>query len=568
MNTKRILLVAVVAGLSQSLHAALPVFRGASYDTDLGQGYNDASVPATSAISNIGYAVGEATFRTPSQPNGGRRALKWTPNGWTSFPASPPNLSGYTTSHVAAIHPVSNISVGDSETFSAGGLSLGFRALRWAENGVATQLSGIGASPTGHADTRALAVNSFGTTVGFSSKYVGADYRGKRAVRWSANTSNYFELDTLAPQPGSGYLDSHAIDINESAVSAGTSDFYSNGSYLGQRAVRWNAVGAITQLGVLGSATTGFTHVESVGINNEGVIAGLASKYDASGDYLGKRAVRYAANSITAVELGGLGGTTVGGFSSARVRSISDSGLIVGASNKYLLGADIGTRAVYWNTTGAAAANELPGLGTNNGVAEALANAANADDVIAGWCEKYVNNVSQGKRAVIWTTAGTDAVIDLNTLIDDPKWLLTEAAAISDTGFVSGIGQFDDDGASSGPAYTRHFSMLIPQAGTYGRGDANFDTKINFDDLLLLAQHYGQSNVGKEHDVGDLNLDGNINFDDLLALAQHYQAGAILSTDDLDATFTAHWALARSMVPEPSSIMALSSIAFAARRRR
>ena len=51
-------------------------------------------------------------------------------------------------------------------------------------------------------------------------------------------------------------------------------------------------------------------------------------------------------------------------------------------------------------------------------------------------------------------------------------------------------------------------------------GDVNLDGTVNFNDLLALAQHYG--NTGANWDQGDLNYDGTVNFNDLLALAQNY----------------------------------------------
>lgn len=53
-------------------------------------------------------------------------------------------------------------------------------------------------------------------------------------------------------------------------------------------------------------------------------------------------------------------------------------------------------------------------------------------------------------------------------------------------------------------------------------GDANRDRVVNFDDLLLLAQNYGQS--GKSFSGGNFNYstDGRVDFDDLLLLAQRY----------------------------------------------
>ncbi len=53
-------------------------------------------------------------------------------------------------------------------------------------------------------------------------------------------------------------------------------------------------------------------------------------------------------------------------------------------------------------------------------------------------------------------------------------------------------------------------------------GDANRDGTANFDDLLILAQNYGQT--GKTFSQGNFNYDGggNVNFDDLLIVAQKY----------------------------------------------
>jgi parallel beta-helix repeat protein len=51
-------------------------------------------------------------------------------------------------------------------------------------------------------------------------------------------------------------------------------------------------------------------------------------------------------------------------------------------------------------------------------------------------------------------------------------------------------------------------------------GDANRDKSVNFTDLLVLAQNYGQT--GRTFSQGDFNYDGTVNFGDLLLLAQRY----------------------------------------------
>ncbi len=90
-------------------------------------------------------------------------------------------------------------------------------------------------------------------------------------------------------------------------------------------------------------------------------------------------------------------------------------------------------------------------------------------------------------------------------------------------------------------------------------GDATLDGIVNFDDLLILAQNYGQS--GPNFDWKRGNFDGNtsVNFDDLLALAQHYGQSA-LQPSTTRSDFAADWALAQALVPEPVSFSLVAAL--------
>ena len=55
-------------------------------------------------------------------------------------------------------------------------------------------------------------------------------------------------------------------------------------------------------------------------------------------------------------------------------------------------------------------------------------------------------------------------------------------------------------------------------------GDANRDGRVDFADLLVLGQHYGES--GATWATGDFNADGAVGFDDLLLLARYYGQSA------------------------------------------
>lgn len=101
------------------------------------------------------------------------------------------------------------------------------------------------------------------------------------------------------------------------------------------------------------------------------------------------------------------------------------------------------------------------------------------------------------------------------------------------------------------------------------KGDANLSGNVNFDDLLKLAQRYNQA--GKWSD-GDSNYDGTVNFDDLLSLAQNYGGalaveGTTLS-NDIGGSFSADFALAVSLTPEPATLSSLAVAAALLRRRR
>lgn len=111
--------------------------------------------------------------------------------------------------------------------------------------------------------------------------------------------------------------------------------------------------------------------------------------------------------------------------------------------------------------------------------------------------------------------------------------------------------------------YTNYDMAVVGQIH-YEPGDTNGDRNVNFDDLLTLAQNY-ESPGPRIWADGDFTADGVVGFDDLLLLAQHYDGAAGLSGDTLSDAFVADFALARSLVPEPTGALLLLG---AIRRRR
>ncbi len=127
---------------------------------------------------------------------------------------------------------------------------------------------------------------------------------------------------------------------------------------------------------------------------------------------------------------------------------------------------------------------------------------------------------------------------------------------------VNGDGQVNISLNAAGSDVDQLVKVIL--GTTYG--DANLDGRVNFDDLLTLAQHYGDPTGGWT--TGNFNGTAGVNFDDLLMLAQHYGAGTIVETNASIGSeqFQADWHLARSIVPEPAA--GVVAVAFLFKRRR
>jgi hypothetical protein len=316
---------------------------------------------------------------------------------------------------------------------------MGYSPTVWDASGKATALSMLGTSSIGRGDSQAVAVNAGGLIVGYAEKYdSGGNLLGRRAMRWDAS-GNGTELGILALF-GGGSSAAQAYAVNNTGMIVGTAAGPGTGSPV---AVRWDAGGNAIQMGNLGTDSMGNTSSQPTAINSSGVSVGFCTLYNPvgpPGNLLGRRPVRWdASGNIT--ELPGLG-KDPSGVTYGQANGINDRGVIFGDVDSYdASGKFLGFRSVRWDSAGnQTILGALPVLPTETIITNARA--INSAGIIVGNSTKDLNNQAV-QRAVLWDASGN--VTDLNSLID-PKsgWTLVDVRAISDTGWITGLGYYND----------------------------------------------------------------------------------------------------------------------------
>lgn len=189
---------------------------------------------------------------------------------------------------------------------------------------------------------------------------------------------------------------------------------------------------------------------------------------------------------------------------------------------------------------------------------------------VTGTANSLVSQLRIDASATLDLGASTmllDYAVDQSPLLLIQERIL-DASLTSSMPGMDAIGVIDTS-VSSTPSFNGSGDLdgttLILRATLFG--DTNLDRVVDFDDLLALAQNY--NGTEKLWQQGDFNYDQSVNFDDLLQLAQRY--GGSLSQSqlaDLPASFAEDWLVARSLVPEPTSILVCLSVLCHRRRRR
>jgi uncharacterized membrane protein len=429
--------------------AGLPVYGSPGFTTGVG-GYIAFSpggydgINRNIAVNNAGIAIASANRFNAAGGSTDSRALRWSAT--TSEVLGDLGTSGGTAFTRAFAINEAGVAVG--------GASIGFgeeRTVRWSNpSTTAAALT----TPAGFAGALGYDINESGTTLGIGFLPLGM---GIQAVRWNATGT-----PTLLPKLP-GFFSTEVRDLNDAGIALGRAFRGSDD----ERAVRWDAAGTIVELGHLGLNAAGTTFVAARALNTTGTAVGFAATFDPSGSYLGTAPVRWQAGTTAATELARL---SIAPNSFGLAGAINDAGTAVGSVSKSpaFPTDEFGTRAARWDA-GGTAVTVLGTLGVSaNGEAHAEALAINATGLIVGTTSAH-NSATElpDPRAVLWNPTETTA-IDLNTLVDPSVgWTLTHAFAISDTGWVAGLGDFDPDGSGGQEAYARLFLLHVPEPANF-----------------------------------------------------------------------------------------------------
>ena len=461
--------------------------------------------------------------------------------------------------------------VGTSTKYVAG-KPKGDRAVRWAAgSSIPTELGALSVSTEGFSSTSAAAISDDGTTVG-NAQQTSENGGVLRAVRWDATTNVPSPLDQVFMNSNSGgFQVVTGINAAHTTIGLGLSEPMSAGGFSGQYAIRWDkktsagaVLGSLDVRHVIAAPNFEYDVIanEAMAINDVGTTVGYSVRF-ASGNS-GQRAVRWAKDSTVPIELPGLGFNSSGeSYSQAYANNNSDT--VVGSATRYVNGVAAGTRAVRWDDQDVVTELGNLGPGTLFSNSNYTALAVNGYGAAVGYYAiNGQDNQPISRSAIYWKPDGT--AVNLNDFLGTTSSFLSlnYACSIDGYGWISGVGY---DSGSSGLPYERAFLMLIPSLGSYGKGDANFDTVVNFDDLIILAQNYNKPNAALATTVADLDLNGQTSFDDLIVLAQHYNTSPA-NVSSLGSAFAADWALAQSLVPEPTALACAALSVVALRRRR
>lgn len=446
------------AGATHSYAAYRDIFIAPTSGAGITYGISATQAPGFRVLEG-GTAIGRfGAWDITSGKYLGTRVLRWSADGSCAEYQTLGAAADATRDAAATRLWPDGSAVGWSQKYSAAGTDLGPRVVRWNPAGQITELPTPYLLPSGYGSATGGRTNSSGAIAGSATKFGSNSMSiGERAVRWAPDGTPTVlgDLGTASD----GYTSSAAGAVADDGTTVGVAVKYVASASMGFRAVRW-APGstAPTEMGDLGTSSTGQSEVRSGAMNATGTVIGFASRYE-QGTFKGKRAVRWLAGETQPTELEHLGTgmdlSNHAGYTETYATDINNAGVAIGSARRYNSPTDnrYVTLAVAWDAAGQVTQLPIPTL---NGIPflETGAGDISESGLIAGSASTTYNV----QRAFVWNPDGS--ILDLTRLVD-PRWTLETASAISDDGWVVGRGVYHPVEPTTGYTYT--YMLQIPE---------------------------------------------------------------------------------------------------------
>lgn len=349
------------------------------------------------------------------------------------------STTGTSSSDAYHINNAGQVAV-DSQAYNDSHASQGYVGLLVGPDGSRTNLGSLGTSTNGGSNVRPKGVNNAAsvTVVGSAATYDASHaFQGTEAFKWQNGTMTGLGFLSTAGTDSRGRPTSFAYGVNDAGTAAGWAQVYdSSHNSVGREAVLYQN-GAVTDLGNLGTSSTGAVNSYGYNINNSGQIVGLSDVYDANHVAKGQAAF-VSLNGQTTV-IGNFGTDANGqGFSAAA--SINDAGQVAGGSEIYDANhVDHGSAAFIWQN---GQMTRLGNLGTDaNGNGSSTAQAINNVGQIIGSSDVYDANHTLLYNHPYFYSGG--AMTDLYTLIGpNSGWTNLNPFGLNDSGQIVGYGTY------------------------------------------------------------------------------------------------------------------------------
>ncbi len=309
----------------------------------------------------------------------------------------------------------SGLAAGYSNRYDGGPTCLGRTA--WLYDGTATVRLGFADTEhtrdDGYRASSVLHLTESGLVAGDTSRFNGgATFLGQTAWLYDGTTTIRLGFTGDEYTRDDGYRSSSPQRLTESGLVAGYSDRFAGSQSMGRTV--WLYDGTTTrEIGLSDPEHTradGLRYSELRLATESGLLAGYSNRYNGGTEYLGRTVWLYDGTTTRVIGLTGPGYTRDDGYRASFLRHITESGFVVGDSNRYDQHTDLGRAAwLYDGTTTTEVGLDDYEHTASNGYRYSMAEELTETGLVIGYSKRYNHGAAAiGQSA--WLYDGTSTV--------------------------------------------------------------------------------------------------------------------------------------------------------------